>query len=778
MNWLEAGAVGINIFEIGNFGMSNFGSGDFVDFIAGNTLVSMSAAASVLILLAAVLRPWLGRHLPRLFFLLVWLLVLARLLLPWELPFAGSVYNLLPDPTGAVQIEDAPPLIPAAGQYGADYTMPAGDAAPVGMAAAGNTAGAGEIAVGEAAMGIWLIGVLVCAAFLFGSHLASRRVYDTALPLDDTAVAAWLAAHPLRRPVRVAVSDRISTPLTYGVLRPVLLLPRSLDLRDADMLNYVLTHEWVHIRRFDALWKLLLVAAQCVHWFNPCVWLFGWLADRDLELACDERVLTLLGGAHKKSYARMLLTLEERRPLPLCSSFSHSLTAGRIRAIADYRKPGFWMVLAAAVLALAAGALLLTSPDRISEQEQQLGNMWAESLAERDGAARALLMTERYREEWQAGREYNTIGVSSPWPVDWQITVDGETMLVTYNTEDSGGGRYVYQEQLQLMDTAEGLRVDQSCVTVEYLDSRLYQQVLDMAADSSGLHTWRADPLAVAAKFLSEDAGFAGDMELLEDDGEYPRNTLWQDAQGQTVVVTLYQPVRNVPDIWAVYSYSLGDYHHILDNRYIAPDKAVADEIGLSITNGAPGDVASLYVVPDRKVPADISIKAGNDLQTDSGKRVETVKVVEVDPETGEVARLYSKPQLAPAVPQDGVLPSGLLWPVATQEITRSYSDQHDGVDVRGEEGIPVCAAADGEVLSAGFDAADGNFVVIGHADGLQSRYAHLAGLGVSTGDSVNAGDLIGTMGNTGQSTGAHLHFGLLADGQAVDPLTYSGDSE
>lgn len=753
----------------------------------------MSVSASVLILLTAAVRPWLSKRLPRLFFLLVWLLVLVRLLVPFDVPFAGSVYNLMPaeaelpqvavtqqQPVIAEQYQEVQP--PGVHHNHSELQMPW----TVSMKAA-------------VARVVWLAGALVCAAFLFGSHLASRRVYDTALPLVSPAVEEWLAAHPLRRTVRVAESDRISTPLTYGVLRPVLLLPRSLDIGDEATLHYVLTHEWVHIRRLDALWKLLLAAALCLHWFNPCVWLFCWLADRDLELACDEQVLMLLGGAHKKRYAQVLLDLEERRPLPMCSSFSHSLTAGRIRAIVDFRKPGFWMLAAAVVLAITAGALLLTSPAPISDAEQQLGDLWAESLASRDGEARAALMTEEYREQWQAVHEYNTIGVSSPWPVDWELAVDGDTMLVTYNTEDSGGGKYIYQEQLTLADTADGLRVADSTVTVDYLDSRLYQQVLDMAADTTGLHAWRADPLAVAAKFLQEDAGFAENVTLLEDDEGNPRRTVWQGTEGQTTEVMLYQPVLTVPDIWAVYSYSLGDHHYILHNTYIAPNMAEGQNTeilalagnGKAAEPGVSGNAASLYIssgeltdaavltVAPEALADPVVVSQGDaddaaDINIPVGEGIEVIKLEEYDPETGEIAKLYTKPELVTAtVPEDGLLPSGLVWPVDADDISRGYDAGHSGVDIRGDAGSPVWAAADGTVLAAGFDKDSGNTVVIDHGDGRQTSYAHLAEMSVAVGDSVVTGQQIGTLGNTGKSTGAHLHFAVEIDGEPADPLTY-----
>jgi len=87
-----------------------------------------------------------------------------------------------------------------------------------------------------------------------------------------------------------------------------------MDLRDEEKPNYILTHEFIHIKRFDYAWKLLFAAAVCVHWFNPLVWLMYILANRDIELACDEKVLQIFGRKSRASYG---LTLRHKELLRL-----------------------------------------------------------------------------------------------------------------------------------------------------------------------------------------------------------------------------------------------------------------------------------------------------------------------------------------------------------------------------------------------------------------------------------------------------------------------------
>ena len=123
-------------------------------------------------------------------------------------------------------------------------------------------------------------------------------------PLAAVAPAAAHRRHP---------AGRISSPLTFGVLRPVILVPKKTDWTDETALRYVLEHEFVHIQRFDVLSKLLLIAAVCVHRFNLLVWVMYVLANRDLELSCDETVLRRFGGDVRAAYARVLIRMEAAR---------------------------------------------------------------------------------------------------------------------------------------------------------------------------------------------------------------------------------------------------------------------------------------------------------------------------------------------------------------------------------------------------------------------------------------------------------------------------------
>lgn len=317
----------------------------------------MSLSGAVLVCVVAIVRALAIHRLPKRALLALWWMALARLLLPVSLPSPVSVYTLLEVRDYVVsETYVAPaPALPAAPE-----ALPA--------VSQGNAVSSpGALAPSPGAVArlqlVWAVGSVGCALFFALASVRCRREFRTSLPVADRAVQEWLAGHPLRRPVEVRTSDRISAPLTYGILRPVILLPEGFDCDDAAQLGYVLTHEWVHIRRFDGLAKLLIAAAACLHWWNPFVWVLSALFNRDLELACDEEVVRRHGVASRAAYARALITLEERKSglAPFCSSFNHNAMEERIVAIMKIRNLSTRAAALSAATVFAVGALFATS---------------------------------------------------------------------------------------------------------------------------------------------------------------------------------------------------------------------------------------------------------------------------------------------------------------------------------------------------------------------------------------------------------------------------------
>ena len=300
------------------------------------SLLEMSLYGGIFIIVIVILRAVAINRLPKAAFLVLWGAAFCRLVLPFSLPSPTSVYTAT-DRLGGVLRRPGVLLSQAAPAAGTALLPPATI--------------------------VWIVGAMLCALFFLTTHLRSRRNYSASLPLEQPFVKEWLEVHRLRRPVQVRYSDQIEAPLTYGVLWPVILLPKSLDWSDREQLAFILAHELAHVRRFDALLKWLLAALFCLHWFNPMVWVMYVLANRDLELSCDEAVVKLYGQQARAPYALTLVELEEKRThfAPLASSFSRNAMRERITAIMKSRRATVLSAAAALALVVCAVCVFATS---------------------------------------------------------------------------------------------------------------------------------------------------------------------------------------------------------------------------------------------------------------------------------------------------------------------------------------------------------------------------------------------------------------------------------
>ena len=315
-------------------------------------LLQMSLAGGVMILVITVIRALAIERLPKKTFLALWAAALARLLAPVSLSSALSIYSLLARRVPAAAEWTAVPALP-------DLPVAAETAA---AAAAQQTASA-PAAQAPVWTIVWAVGVAVCAVVFAAAYGRCCREFRASFPVESEVTRRWLQSHPLRRTIAIRRSGRISSPLTFGVLRPVILMPKKTDWTDETALRYVLEHEFVHIQRFDVLSKLLLIAAICVHWFNPLVWVMYVLANRDLELSCDETVLRRFGGDVRAAYARVLIRMEAARGgfAPLCNHFGKNAIEERITAIMKTKRITIVSLGLAALLVAGTVTVFATS---------------------------------------------------------------------------------------------------------------------------------------------------------------------------------------------------------------------------------------------------------------------------------------------------------------------------------------------------------------------------------------------------------------------------------
>ena len=326
------------------------------------SLLQMSFLGTVIILLIVVLRAVLINRLPKKTFLILWWIALIRLLVPFSIKSVTSIYSLLQSiysDINPVSTAQKKTLLPIHGN------MPE-IANGLSEAMVQRTESISILSV------IWLAGLLLCFGFFAVSYIKCYREFRFSLPVENDILEAWKEKHPLKRSLSIRQTETIAAPLSYGVIRPVILMPKNTEWKNIYQLRYVLEHEYVHIRRLDMLTKLIMIAAVCIHWFNPLVWVMYILFNRDLELSCDETVVRRFGMDIKSVYATALISMEEKKSglTPLCNSFSKNAIEERIRAIMKIKKTSKFAVIISAVLVICVTGGFATSASSLEKKTE------------------------------------------------------------------------------------------------------------------------------------------------------------------------------------------------------------------------------------------------------------------------------------------------------------------------------------------------------------------------------------------------------------------------
>lgn len=351
-------------------------------------ILQMSLSGAVLILAVVVLRTLAMKRLPKDTFLILWGIVLLRLTVPYSVPSELSVYSWIEKNMNG-RFNDISVIKQPVDNHGIDSM-----GINIGMNNMNDNSTQESPAQNHAldkndtsvvkkpdhnsrrfvsssliCMVVWCVGMLSCMIYFTVLYLRCRFEFQTALPVENPFAQHWLAEHPHRCPA-IRQSDKISTPLTFGIWRPVILMPKNTDWENTQQLEYILMHEYIHICRYDVLSKLLATYALCVHWFNPFVWIMYILFNRDVEISCDEHVVRCFGENAKSVYAKILIQMEAQRSnirtyLPLGSGFLFKIGDNameeRITAIMKIKKKSLSAAVLAAGFILSMTAVFATS---------------------------------------------------------------------------------------------------------------------------------------------------------------------------------------------------------------------------------------------------------------------------------------------------------------------------------------------------------------------------------------------------------------------------------
>lgn len=285
----------------------------------------MGISAGWLVLALVLLRPFL-KKLPKWITCLLWSIVALRLVVP---AFVQSSLSLLSDAvssTGNILVSTGIPAAVGSPQATASASSLWQDIVPY-------------------AVSIWALGTVCMWAYYGISCMVIRRQTSARILLQD----------------RVWLCDNVSTPFILGVFRPAIYIPSGIA---QPQISYVLCHEYAHISRRDHLWKPLGFLLLSLYWYNPLIWVAYILLCRDIERACDEKVIARMSPADRKRYSEALLYCGARqRSVAVCPvAFAEVGVKSRIKSVLSYKKPSFWILAAALLVCIVLAVGFLTDP--------------------------------------------------------------------------------------------------------------------------------------------------------------------------------------------------------------------------------------------------------------------------------------------------------------------------------------------------------------------------------------------------------------------------------
>lgn len=323
-------------------------------------LVNLSISASWLILAVLVLRVVLKKA-PKWVMPLLWGVVALRLVCPFSIESALSLIPSAETIPSEIMTETREPVLyeQATLDIVTNPTLPSAAEVPVGVSRQQAQVDFNIYSV------LWLAGMAALLVHALVSAGKLKRKLATAILLRDN----------------IYESEFVDSPFVFGVVKPNIYLPMHMDEGTA---AHVIAHERAHLARRDHWWKVLGYLVLALHWFNPLVWVAYILFCRDIELACDERVVKGLDGAARADYSQALLSCAAPgRAVAACPlAFGEGNIKTRVKSALHYKKPAFWVAAAAVLAVVIMAVCFLTNP-----KSERGSLVWAQKLNAADVAS-------------------------------------------------------------------------------------------------------------------------------------------------------------------------------------------------------------------------------------------------------------------------------------------------------------------------------------------------------------------------------------------------------
>ena len=341
-------------------------------------LVNLSISASWLILAVLVLRVVLKKA-PKWVMPLLWGVVALRLVCLFSIESALSLIPSAETIPSEIVTETREPVLyeQATLDIVTNPTLPSAAEVPVGVSRQQAQVDFNIYSV------LWLAGMAALLVHALVSAGKLKRKLATAILLRDN----------------IYESEFVDSPFVFGVVKPNIYLPMHMDEGTA---AYVIAHERAHLARRDHWWKVLGYLVLALHWFNPLVWVAYILFCRDIELACDEKVVKGLDGAARADYSQALLSCAApKRAVAACPlAFGEGNIKTRVKSALHYKKPAFWVAAAAVLAVVIVAVCFLTNP-----KSERGSLVWAQKLNAADVAS-----IELYVPAEGKARQYKKLG--------------------------------------------------------------------------------------------------------------------------------------------------------------------------------------------------------------------------------------------------------------------------------------------------------------------------------------------------------------------------------
>lgn len=570
---------------------------------------------------------------------------------------------------------------------------------------------------------VWIVGSLTLGGFFCTAYVRFRKqLYQTRKRCQAGAFK-----------IPVYQVENLESPCLVGVLHPAVYIGSEIE-PGTDHFRYAVTHEQVHYLHKDHIWAFVRVVSVVVYWFHPFVWIAAAASVRDGEIACDYGTVQRLGDRERLAYGEMLLRLScacKSRKLYSCGTMlrpGSSEMKERILRLAGGNSSKIGTgVLALSVMLVLAGCAFTGVSAQSAQDETIIQNTY--------GTHSSGVSAQPVRDELADGTMQSAEhegALSDDLPEPRQLTaapaaVSGDTQL-----------------------GADGPWLDYAGEGIVILHDYFGLLVCDIQTGKI-LHS-----LDLAAIGCNMTQGDDACQVLVSADGK----TVWMHPRKQRDMFRYEIENDKLYQVSIVKTFELDLEGEDLFDRYL-------------VTEQPHDGWCSNYLFEDNNTYIFLYIPSGSDLILRNLTCLWG----------NDAYALWTEEEVEFPLRYDGVVePVQIKYdvPCSYTRISDVFGSRvhpvtkevrvHEGIDFAAEEGTKIKAAADGIVYAEGYSSEYGNYVVVLHRNGEMTYYCHCQAVLVAKNDEVGQGDTIATVGSTGKSTGAHLHFALSRDGVFVDP--------